>query len=199
MLGAWVAGWRGAVAGVGGWPAWCCCVDACCQVGGPFAKQSSQPSSSGATSTPLWQHPCRRRFAVLWLPPDLSSGPFFLFSAAVIQSQQTRENSSSSFPCTHALLLPTPRRYWGTSQPLFRGIGIFTDSGLLPLPHQPITTVVGAPIPVTRVDPREAGQEAFNAAVDALHVQYCAALQALFDAHKDAYAPNRRGELEIVG
>jgi 1-acyl-sn-glycerol-3-phosphate acyltransferase len=89
-------------------------------------------------------------------------------------------------------------RYWGTSQPLFRGNGIFTDSGLLPLPR-PITTVIGAPIPVQKVDPRNAGQEAFSAAVDALHAQYCDALQQLFDAHKDKYAPNRQSELQIVG
>jgi hypothetical protein len=49
------------------------------------------------------------------------------------------------------------------------------------------------------VDPREAGQEVFNAAVDALHAQYCTALQELFDAHKEQYAPDRKGELEIVG
>lgn len=95
-------------------------------------------------------------------------------------------------------LLPSLCRYWGTSQPLFRGNGVFSDSGLLPLPRQ-ITTVVGAPIPVTKVDPREAGPEAFNAAVDALHAQYCEALQQLFDAHKEKYAPNRQSELQIVG
>lgn len=104
-----------------------------------------------------------------------------------------------------ALLLSPPLllsqhscRYWGTSQPLFRGNGVFSDSGLLPLPRQ-ITTVIGAPIPVQKVDPREAGQEAFNAAVDALHAKYCTALQQLFDEHKEQYAPNRQSELEIVG
>jgi hypothetical protein len=52
---------------------------------------------------------------------------------------------------------------------------------------------------VQKVDPRNAGQEAFSAAVDALHAQYCDALQQLFDAHKDKYAPNRQSELQIVG
>jgi hypothetical protein len=59
--------------------------------------------------------------------------------------------------------------------------------------------VVGAPIPVEKVDPREAGQEVFNAAVDAVHARYCEALQQLFDMHKDKYAPERKGDLEIVG
>lgn len=89
-------------------------------------------------------------------------------------------------------------RYWGTSQPLFRGAGIFTDSGLLPL-KRPVVTVVGAPIPVRRVDAKADGQEAFDAAVDASHAAYVAALQALFDAHKEQFAPQRKGELAIVG
>lgn len=89
-------------------------------------------------------------------------------------------------------------KYWGTSQPLFRGNGIFTDSGLLPLPGT-LTTVVGAPIPVQKLDPREVGKEAFDAAVDALHAKYCEALQQLFDEWKDKLAPGRKGDLEIVG
>lgn len=90
------------------------------------------------------------------------------------------------------------RRYWGTSQPLFRGNGVFSDSGLLPLQH-PLTVVVGAPIPVQKVDPRVAGQAAFDAAVDALHAQYCEALQQLFDQWKDKAAPDRKGDLQILG
>jgi hypothetical protein len=39
----------------------------------------------------------------------------------------------------------------------------------------------------------------FNAAVDAVHARYCEALQQLFDTHKDKYAPERKGDLEIVG
>jgi hypothetical protein len=81
---------------------------------------------------------------------------------------------------------------------LFRGNGIFTDSGLLPLPGT-LTTVVGAPIPVQKLDPREVGKEAFDAAVDALHAKYCEALQQLFDEWKDKLAPGRKGDLEIVG
>lgn len=45
-------------------------------------------------------------------------------------------------------------KYWGTSQPIFKGSGVFTDSGLLPY-RAPITTVVGAPIPVTQMDPKQ--------------------------------------------
>lgn len=40
--------------------------------------------------------------------------------------------------------------------------------------------------------------EAGRAHVDACHARYCAALQALWDAHKDAYAPNRKQEMRFV-
>jgi hypothetical protein len=75
---------------------------------------------------------------------------------------------------------------------------VFGDRGLLPL-QRPITTVVGAPIAVTRVDAATAGQAAFDAAVDELHETYCAALQQLFDEWKDQLAPHRKGDLEVVG
>eukprot|EP00879_Flechtneria_rotunda_P004449 GHRR01004700.1.p5 GENE.GHRR01004700.1~~GHRR01004700.1.p5 ORF type:complete len:100 (+),score=39.92 GHRR01004700.1:1534-1833(+) len=89
-------------------------------------------------------------------------------------------------------------KYWGTSQPVFRGSGVFTDSGLLPF-RKPLTTVVGSPIPVTQMDPKQVGQAVFDAAVEELHAKYCAALQQLFDDWKDKLAPNRKGEVVIVG
>lgn len=103
------------------------------------------------------------------------------------------------FPCVPAPLNPAALcRHWGTSQPLFKGSGIFADRGLLPF-RRPLTTVVGAPIPVKRLDPKQVGQEAFDAAVDELHAKYCTALQELFDAWKDKLAPERKGDLTIVG
>lgn len=117
---------------------------------------------------------------------------------------------ASSHPCLSALplisVLPTClpplclarlHRIWGTSQPLFRGTGVFTDSGLLPL-RRPLTTVVGAPLPVTAVDPK-ADHAAFDAAVEELHGRYVAALRALWDEWKDRLAPERKGELTLVG
>lgn len=89
-------------------------------------------------------------------------------------------------------------RTWGTSQPLFRGAGVLSERGLLPL-RRPLTTVVGAPIPVARLDAAEVGRPAFDAAVERLHAQYVAALQALWEEWKERLAPGRRGELRIVG
>lgn len=38
----------------------------------------------------------------------------------------------------------------------------------------------------------------YEAAVDRVHADYCAALQRLWEQHKDTYAPSRRSELRIV-
>ena len=49
--------------------------------------------------------------------------------------------------------------------------------------------------------PRAAGDlrsEAGRAHVDACHALYCAALQRLYDEHKDAYAPHRARDMRFV-
>ncbi|WIA37057.1 hypothetical protein OEZ86_014034 [Tetradesmus obliquus] len=104
-------------------------------------------------------------------------------------------------PPPNSLLAKAQRfshKYWGTSQPLFKGSGVFADWGLLPF-RAPLTTVVGAPIPVAAMDPKAVAPAEFEAAVDALHAKYCTALQELFDAWKDRLAPNRKGDITIVG
>jgi hypothetical protein len=58
---------------------------------------------------------------------------------------------------------------------------------------------VGAPLPVTQLDPAVVGQAAFDAAVEELHGRYCAALRALFDEWKEQLAPQRKGDIEVVG
>ncbi|KAK0402772.1 hypothetical protein QR680_016521 [Steinernema hermaphroditum] len=69
----------------------------------------------------------------------------------------------------------------GFSPPLFHGRGIFNYRfGLLPF-RVPINTVVGAPIPVERVE--EPTQEQ----IDELHQKYCDALTKLFDDYKTKY------------
>ena len=40
--------------------------------------------------------------------------------------------------------------------------------------------------------------EAGRAHVDACHALYCAALQKLYDEHKERYAPNRKQDLRFV-
>jgi 1-acyl-sn-glycerol-3-phosphate acyltransferase len=83
-------------------------------------------------------------------------------------------------------------------QPLFHGDGIFSDSGLLPL-ARPLTTVVGAPIPVDRWDGPREGPE-WDAAVDALHARFCDALRELWGAWRAKVDPNRvYADLAVVG
>ncbi|KIZ02949.1 2-acylglycerol O-acyltransferase 2-B [Monoraphidium neglectum] len=83
-------------------------------------------------------------------------------------------------------------------QPLFWGDGVFADPGLLPL-ARPLTTVVGAPIPVAKWQGAREGPE-WEAAVDGLHARYCAELRALWDAWRDKVEPGRpRAPLTVVG
>ena len=87
-------------------------------------------------------------------------------------------------------------RYWGTSQPIFRGTGVFSNSGMLPLRRE-LTTVVGAPLPPPAWEGPVGGEE-YNAAVELYHKQYVEALQGLFDEWKDKCDPERAGDLKIV-
>lgn len=69
------------------------------------------------------------------------------------------------------------------------------------MPHaKPLNVVVGAPVAfdsaaVLKAHPQDASLDLF---VDAYHEQYVAALKALWEAHKDAYAADRRKSLDIV-
>ncbi|EPB69998.1 diacylglycerol acyltransferase [Ancylostoma ceylanicum] len=70
---------------------------------------------------------------------------------------------------------------WGICPPLMIGRGIFNYSyGILPH-RRPITSVVGAPIRVNRVEnPTEEH-------IDRLHSEYCKALIDLFETHKSLH------------
>ncbi|CAJ0588080.1 unnamed protein product [Cylicocyclus nassatus] len=73
------------------------------------------------------------------------------------------------------------KRWWGFCPPLAKGRGIFNYTfGLLPH-RRPITTVMGAPIRVDRLEnPSEED-------IDKLHAKYCKALTELFEAHKSLH------------
>ncbi|KAH8083956.1 2-acylglycerol O-acyltransferase [Aureococcus anophagefferens] len=77
--------------------------------------------------------------------------------------------------------------WYGYSLPVFCGNLPFTNVGfgLQPI-SEAVHIVTGAPIPHDGV----AGPVT-DARVDAMHARYVAALRALFDAHKGAYAPGR--------
>jgi len=90
------------------------------------------------------------------------------------------------------------KRAFGFTLPLFHGDGVLWGGGLLPR-RVPLNIVVGAPLRVDKaLDPRSVPAAEFAAAVDELHGRYCAHLKALYDAHKEAYAPRRRRSLELV-
>lgn len=73
----------------------------------------------------------------------------------------------------------------GLTIPLVHGIG--------PLPFaRPVTTVVGAPLRVTRCERPTAEQ------VDALHAAYCRRLEELFEAHKADYGIPHETHLEFA-
>ncbi|KHJ89322.1 diacylglycerol acyltransferase [Oesophagostomum dentatum] len=70
------------------------------------------------------------------------------------------------------------KRVWGFCAPLTMGRGIFNYTfGLLPK-RRPITTVIGAPIRVERVE------NPTREEIDRLHEKYCSALIDLFETHK---------------
>lgn len=67
-----------------------------------------------------------------------------------------------------------------------------------PLPKRiPLTVVVGAPLrlPEYKGDLRS---EEGRRHVDACHTMYCHALQELYDAHKEKYAPDRKRDMRFV-
>ncbi|BDA43207.1 Diacylglycerol O-acyltransferase 2 [Coccomyxa sp. Obi] len=89
------------------------------------------------------------------------------------------------------------KKVTGFTLPFVYGRGLFgVPVGMLP--HRvPLTSVVGAPIPVPKFNgdlKSEEGQKL----VDEYHARYIAGLKAVWEQHKDKYAPKRRKSLDIV-
>lgn len=83
----------------------------------------------------------------------------------------------------------------GLAPPIFSGTGFSGKGGGLCAYPVKLTSVVGAPIELPKLDPQAEG---FAAAVDKYHAEYTSALTKLWDAHKDRLAPDRKSELRIV-
>lgn len=80
---------------------------------------------------------------------------------------------------------------------LFHGRGAFNYYyGLLPYRRR-VVTVVGAPIPVPRVEGDLRRDPDRVALVETVHRRYADALRELFYAHADAYDPHRRADIDI--
>uniref|UniRef100_A0A914CZ53 Acyltransferase n=1 Tax=Acrobeloides nanus TaxID=290746 RepID=A0A914CZ53_9BILA len=83
------------------------------------------------------------------------------------------------------------KEFFGFSPPIFFGRGIFQYTfGIMPY-RAPITTVVGAPIPVNQ------NSEPTKEEVDSLHAEYCQALIKLFNEHKTKYDIPEDAQLNI--
>lgn len=86
----------------------------------------------------------------------------------------------------------------GFTLPAIRGQGLFWKGGWGLMPRRvPTTVVVGAPLPVKRFEGDMKSVE-FEELVAKVHARYVAALQALWEKHKDSYAPHRAAELTLV-
>ncbi|KAK9823573.1 hypothetical protein WJX72_003923 [[Myrmecia] bisecta] len=85
---------------------------------------------------------------------------------------------------------------WGVTFPIAHGEGIVAGSGLLPR-RKPLHIVVGAPIHLDKYTGDLRSEEAVKLA-DSYHAQYVAALQAMWNKHKEEYAPHRKQDLRIV-
>eukprot|EP01119_Soliformovum_irregulare_P007471 TRINITY_DN19904_c0_g1_i1.p1 TRINITY_DN19904_c0_g1~~TRINITY_DN19904_c0_g1_i1.p1 ORF type:complete len:339 (+),score=90.96 TRINITY_DN19904_c0_g1_i1:107-1123(+) len=84
------------------------------------------------------------------------------------------------------------KKVMGMSPTLFYGSNIAgTTWGFLPY-RKPITTVVGAPLHVDKIE------NPSDEDIDRLRERYVTALTALWDKYKDVYAKDRKEELSIV-
>ncbi|KAF2793859.1 DAGAT-domain-containing protein [Melanomma pulvis-pyrius CBS 109.77] len=96
-----------------------------------------------------------------------------------------------SHPYVHKLQMLV-KKLMGFTVPLFHARGIFNyDVGMMPY-RRPLNIVVGRPIQILQ------NQDPSKDYVDEVHDQYVTELVRLWDDHKDTFAPERTGELEIV-
>jgi hypothetical protein len=98
---------------------------------------------------------------------------------------------AKSHPLIHKVQMVV-KKLMGFTVPLFHARGIFNyDVGLMPY-RKPLNIVVGRPISVLQE------QDPTKDYVDEVHEKYVTELMRLWDDHKDTFAPDRTGELEIV-
>ncbi|GBN73267.1 2-acylglycerol O-acyltransferase 1 [Araneus ventricosus] len=78
------------------------------------------------------------------------------------------------------------KSFLGFSLPFFRGRGMFQyNYGLLPY-RKPITVIIGKPIDVEKIS------EPTEEDIKTLHQKYIDSLTALFEEHKEKYAPGSK-------
>lgn len=103
--------------------------------------------------------------------------------------------SSERHPLIHRFQMVV-KKAMGFTVPLFHARGIFNyDVGLMPY-RRAINIVVGKPIRVKQQG--GTGGKVDEAYLDEVHAAYVQELKNLWDAHKDSFARDREGELEII-
>ncbi|KAK6615118.1 Diacylglycerol O-acyltransferase 2A [Botrytis cinerea] len=99
--------------------------------------------------------------------------------------------SADSHPWIHKFQLLV-KKLMGFTIPLFHARGVFNyDVGLMPY-RRPLNIVVGRPIKVIQSKTPEQQD------IDRVHEEYVTELERLWDLWKDDFAPNRKGELQLV-
>ncbi|KAF2854729.1 diacylglycerol O-acyltransferas-like protein 2B [Plenodomus tracheiphilus IPT5] len=98
---------------------------------------------------------------------------------------------TESHPYIHKFQLLV-KKVLGFTIPIFHARGIFNyDVGMMPY-RRPINIVVGRPIRVVQ------DRHPDNELIDRVHGEYVDELLRIWEEHKDEFAKNRTGELEIV-
>jgi 2-acylglycerol O-acyltransferase 2 len=102
---------------------------------------------------------------------------------------------SEKHPWLHRGQIVT-KKVMGFTIPLFHARGIFNyDVGLMPY-RRPVNIVVGRPIKVIAQGGKDGSVDPDY--LDQVHKEYVEELKLLWDSHKDTFAKDREGELEIV-
>ncbi|KAK5101535.1 diacylglycerol O-acyltransferase 1 [Lithohypha guttulata] len=104
---------------------------------------------------------------------------------------------SVSHPYVHKMQMVV-KKMMGFTVPLFHARGIFNyDVGLLPY-RRAVNVVVGKPIAVKQQGGPGSDGKVDEAYLDEVHAAYVKELTGLWDRHKDTFAKERKGELEIL-
>ncbi|EMD90881.1 hypothetical protein COCC4DRAFT_50058 [Bipolaris maydis ATCC 48331] len=129
----------------------------------------------------------RKGFVKLAIRTGADLVPVLSFGENDIYDQVDTE----SHPYIHKFQLLI-KKFMGFTVPIFHARGVFNyDVGMMPY-RRPINIVVGRPIRVVQ------NEHPNNDYIDQVHQQYVDELMRIWNEHKDTFARNRTGELEIV-
>eukprot|EP00013_Stygamoeba_regulata_P029556 CAMPEP_0177648162 /NCGR_PEP_ID=MMETSP0447-20121125/10683_1 /TAXON_ID=0 /ORGANISM="Stygamoeba regulata, Strain BSH-02190019" /LENGTH=341 /DNA_ID=CAMNT_0019150789 /DNA_START=74 /DNA_END=1099 /DNA_ORIENTATION=- len=160
-------------------------------------KQGSSPMIVvGGAREALDAHPkatqltliCRKGFVREALLAGASLVPVFAFGENDLYDQLENKRGSILRERQEKLM-----RWFGFSMPLFQGRGVFNYTfGILPQ-RRPLTAVVGAPIPLPKLENPSREQ------ILKYHTIYVEALRQLFEDHREKYAQPGTEDFQVVG